>query len=82
EGSHVFISSRTEASLQETVEEIKKESGNNHVQYVVCDMKDKAQIKQLAEQVGKQSNRIDVLVNNAGGPPAGGFMDMDEEDWY
>lgn len=27
------------------------------------------------------TNKVDVLINNSGGPPAGNFFDVDDEDW-
>lgn len=82
EGAHVFISSRTEETLKDAVIEIKDETGNSNVQYIVCDMKNKMDIRQLANTVIEREGTVDVLVNNAGGPPAGGFMEMTEESWY
>lgn len=35
EGSHVLISSRNQEELQKTQEEIRLETGNNHVEYTV-----------------------------------------------
>ena len=82
ENAHVYISSRTEQTLKDAVNEIKVETNNPNVHYMVCDMKKKKEIKQLTEYVIQKEGTVDVLINNAGGPPAGGFMDMTEEDWY
>src|SRR5690625_6910610 len=82
EGAHVLLASRTEASLQETVGAIKQETGHTEVDYAVCDMKDPEAIKAMVEKAVKWNGTIDVLINNAGGPPAGKFLDMKDEDWY
>ncbi|MGM8212371.1 SDR family oxidoreductase [Virgibacillus sp. W0430] len=82
EDAFVFISSRTESTLKEAAKEIIETTGNENVHYVTCDMKDKNQIERLINEVKKKRETVDVLINNAGGPPAGGFLDMDEADWY
>src|SRR5699024_6898307 len=58
-----------------------KQSGNKNVQYMACDMRDGAAITALVKNVAEKEGSIDVLVNNAGGPPAGGFREMEGTDW-
>lgn len=82
EGAHVLISSRNEETLVETVDEIKAQTGNENVQYIVCDMKKQEDIEKLVKKAVDWNGTIDVLVNNAGGPPAGKFLDMTDDDWY
>lgn len=82
EGAHVLIASRNEKALQETVTSIKQETSNQTVDYAVCDMKDPEAIKSLVEKAFKWNGTVDVLINNAGGPPAGKFLDMSDDDWY
>ncbi|PAV30952.1 3-oxoacyl-ACP reductase [Virgibacillus profundi] len=82
EGAHVLISSRNETTLRETVNEIKEMSGNESIDFAVCNMKSAADIKQLVNKAVEWNGGVDVLINNAGGPPAGSFLDMTDEDWY
>jgi len=82
EGASVLISSRDEDALKQTADEIKQDTGNEHVDFAVCDMKDADDIQQLMEKAVDVNGAVDVLINNAGGPPAGRFMDMTDEDWY
>ncbi|MBM7601894.1 3-oxoacyl-[acyl-carrier protein] reductase [Virgibacillus halotolerans] len=82
EGAHVLIGSRNEATLQSAVTDIKQETGNEQVDYVVCDMKNPKDISGLVEKAVSWNGTVDVLINNAGGPPAGKFMDMGDDDWY
>ncbi|SET60108.1 3-oxoacyl-[acyl-carrier protein] reductase [Oceanobacillus limi] len=82
EGAHVLISSRNAATLKEAVTNIRKETGNENVDYIVCDMKKAADIKALVEKAVNWNGTVDVLINNAGGPPAGSFLDMNDADWY
>src|SRR5699024_12214161 len=64
------------------VYDIKETTGKEHVRYTVCDMKDKKDLTYMIHKMKAWTNRIDVLVNNAGGPPGGSFMDMEDDDWY
>lgn len=78
----VYISSRSEEKLAKAAHSIQVETGNQQVYYVVCDMKKKKDIRALVQHIVKIHDRIDVLINNAGGPPAGTFLEMTEDDWY
>ncbi|MEI3607349.1 SDR family oxidoreductase [Pseudogracilibacillus sp. SE30717A] len=82
EGAHVFISSRSEDKLQVAVQEIREMTGNKEVNYAVCDMRNENQIQSLVQKVVEKQHTVDILINNAGGPPAGQFMDMSDDDWY
>lgn len=82
EGAIVVLSSRRQESVDAAAEEIRTESGNEQVHAFTCDMSQADDIKQLFHKVDEQFGRIDVLVNNTGGPKAGGFDDMSDDDWY
>ncbi|ANU16061.1 3-oxoacyl-ACP reductase [Planococcus maritimus] len=82
EGAIVVLSSRRQESVNTAAEEIRTESGNEHVYAFTCDMSQADDIQQLFHKVDEQFGRIDVLVNNTGGPKAGGFGDMSDADWY
>lgn len=81
EGAHVVISSRNEEELQATVEEIKQKTNNSNVYYQTCDVTNTDDIKNLVQFTVAKNGTVDVLVNNAGGPPAGGFEKFDDNAW-
>ncbi|WP_163971894.1 SDR family oxidoreductase [Oceanobacillus halotolerans] len=81
EGAHVFLSSRDKGTLETVTEKIKEETGNTNVDYQVCDITNPASIKALVSAVVERNGTIDVLINNAGGPPAGGFDDFEDDTW-
>ncbi|UJL45554.1 SDR family oxidoreductase [Virgibacillus sp. NKC19-16] len=81
EGAHVLISSRNEEELKKAVTEIKDNTGNGQVRYKVCDITNPDAIKQLAATAVEWNGTIDVLINNAGGPPAGEFDKFSDKDW-
>lgn len=80
EGANVMISSRNEAELEKTAQEIREKTGAN-VAYKVCNIMDNEQIVELVHETGTKFKTIDILVNNAGGPPAGNFDDFSDKDW-
>src|SRR5699024_4423543 len=82
ENAVVYLVSRTEANLKKAVTEITEATNNQHVNYLVADMKKSSEIKQVVSNLKQKHEKIDVLINNAGGPPPGSFLDVDEEDWY
>jgi 3-oxoacyl-[acyl-carrier protein] reductase len=48
---------------------------------VPADVTDAAQVKQLVASGIERFGRIDILVTNAGGPPAGRFDQLTQEQW-
>lgn len=80
EGARVMISSRDEEQLKATVDEIVNKTGAK-VNYQVCDIKNPQEIKLLVNQTVALNGTIDVLVNNSGGPPAGGFDKFADDVW-
>ncbi|WP_163578980.1 SDR family oxidoreductase [Gracilibacillus saliphilus] len=77
EGAHVVIASRSKAQLEQAVAEIIEKTGNANVEAIVCDLTKSQDIENLMQTIG----RVDILINNAGGPPAGKFNDFDDKDW-
>jgi NAD(P)-dependent dehydrogenase (short-subunit alcohol dehydrogenase family) len=66
-GGHVFGVGRNAQRCERTADQIRSETGNPHVEYLVADLSSQAQVRALAESFGKRSEQLDVLVNNAGG---------------
>jgi len=80
EGAKVIICSRNLESLQKAQSEIEKKT-NIQVSIISCDVTDEKQVKQMINSVIQEFGTIDILVTNAGGPPAGGFIDFNIEDY-
>jgi 3-oxoacyl-[acyl-carrier protein] reductase len=81
EGAHVIICARDEAQLTATANEIQASTGAE-VLPVTVDLTDASQIQDLADKALHRYGRIDVLVTNNGGPPAGFFDDLDDGAWF
>jgi 3-oxoacyl-[acyl-carrier protein] reductase len=80
EGCRVAICSRNQQTLDAAAEEIRKETGAE-VLAIVCDMADHEDIKRAVAEAAKAFGRLDIVVNNAGGPPTGTFETLDETYW-
>ncbi|KKI93890.1 3-oxoacyl-ACP reductase [Bacillus sp. SA1-12] len=80
QGVNVMISSRNEEKLKLVKSELER-TAKGKIHYKACDIKDKDDIKLLVEATVSEFGSIDLLVNNAGGPPAGTFEEMTDNDW-
>jgi 3-oxoacyl-[acyl-carrier protein] reductase len=80
EGARVAICARTQASLMATGHRIAEESGVE-VLAVTADVSQAADAEKLVATTVDRFGRLDVLVTNAGGPPAGNFLDLNTSDW-
>ena len=72
EGCKVVINSRDEAKVKAAAEKIAKETGAS-VTGVAGDVSDPSVPEKIIEQAVKFLGGLDLLVTNAGGPPAGAF---------
>lgn len=76
EGVHLIINARTASALEDAAHRLASEHGVtvHAVAGDVCDPAIQAQLLGAAPQV-------DILINNAGGPPPGDFRDFSRDDW-
>lgn len=80
EGVCVVICARNKELLAKTAQEIREETSST-VLPIQADLSKKGGIETVVDQTLKEFGRIDILVNNSGGPPAGTFFDFSEEQW-
>ena len=80
EGARVAICARTTADLEAAAAEIRAETGAE-VLAVPADLSTAAGISGVVAATAGRFGGIDVLVNNSGGPPRGGFADLTDDDW-
>jgi 3-oxoacyl-[acyl-carrier protein] reductase len=76
EGARVAIASRSLERLQEAAAEI----GGRATPFV-ADACDPEQLAVLPDEVAGKLGPIEILVLNSGGPPLGGALDHELEDW-
>jgi len=67
QGAEVILQCRNEEKGIEAKKEIIAESGNDNVVLMLCDLASQESIKNFSDEFRKKYDRIDVLVNNAGG---------------
>jgi len=65
-GADVVIVGRDSARCALTAADIREESGNPDVDFLVADLSSQEDIRRLAKEFKKRRQRLDVLVNNAG----------------
>ena len=80
EGCRVAICSRNQETLEAAAQEIRDATGAD-VLPIQCDMSKLDDIKRLVAQAADALGRLDIVVNNAGGPPTGTFEQLDERYW-
>lgn len=66
-GFTVIIHGRNRAKTEQTVNEIRQLSSNDRVDFVLADLVKMDDVKAMAETLDKTYDRLDVLINNAGG---------------
>ncbi|HEX8506672.1 MAG TPA: SDR family oxidoreductase [Hymenobacter sp.] len=80
EGAALVLCARGEEALQETCAAIEKSTGGA-VLGVAADVANPADVARVVQAARDRFGRIDVLVTNAGGPPAGTFDTLSAEQW-
>lgn len=79
-GADVFISSRHEDELRAAAAEIAN-GLDVEVEWMVCDMTDRAAVKALADEAVKRLGKVDILVNNAGSNQPQAIDEITDEAW-
>ena len=80
EGCRVSICARGEKLLEETAAEIRAATSVD-VLAIPCDMARADDIRRFVAQTVERFGRLDIVVNNAGGPPPGSFEKHSDEVW-
>jgi NAD(P)-dependent dehydrogenase (short-subunit alcohol dehydrogenase family) len=65
-GATVIVVGRSLEKSTATVNQIKEETGNAEVEFMIADLSVQKDIRQLVQQFKSRHQRLDVLVNNAG----------------
>jgi 3-oxoacyl-[acyl-carrier protein] reductase len=80
EGCRIAICSRDKAAITATAESIAGESGREVFAQTV-DVQSKQQIRDFITAVNSKWGQVNILVNNAGGPPVKTFEETTDEEW-
>ncbi len=79
EGARVFAVDRDLGSMDETLALVREVGGD--ITAHVCDVTDGDAVQALVQACVAAYGRVDVLVNNVGGPVPGGPVALSEADW-
>ncbi len=66
-GYTIIIHGRNENKIENVIREIKEKSGNEKIHGFRADLLSFEEIKNMSEEIKNRFDRIDVLINNAGG---------------
>lgn len=66
-GGRIIIVCRNEQKAKDAVKQISAATGNGNPEYVLADLSNQQDIHKAAEVIRGKTDRIDVLINNAGG---------------
>ena len=61
----VTLFCRREEAAEKACEEIRQQTGNRHVDYILVDLSDMKSVREAAEQYIQKEDFLDVLINNA-----------------
>lgn len=83
EGASVVICARDRRRTLASAKEISRwiRGKRQAVVPLVADVTKAKEIRRLVAATAKEFGRIDILVTNAGGPPAGSFGELDDAAW-
>lgn len=80
EGCSVVCCARDSDKLETTVARNRHDTHPNVIG-VVADVTDPKAVTELIHKTLEAFGSIDILINNAGGPPTGLFVNLTDEDW-
>jgi 3-oxoacyl-[acyl-carrier protein] reductase len=80
EGCDVMLTSRDPEALLAARDEIRQQAAVR-VECQPCDITRAEDIESLVQVTRERLGPVDILINNAGGPPGGGFDAHDDEAW-
>ncbi|AGB04471.1 dehydrogenase of unknown specificity, short-chain alcohol dehydrogenase like protein [Aciduliprofundum sp. MAR08-339] len=88
-GARIVLVSRNEENLMTAMREITTEivqGGDRGIMKRVLaipgDVRKREDIERVVRETVEEFGTVHILVNNTGGPPAGYFEDLSDDDWY
>jgi 3-oxoacyl-[acyl-carrier protein] reductase len=80
EGARLMLCARGEPALRETAEAIRRSGAD--VEAIAADVSKPSDIARVVDSGMRAFGRIDILVTNGGGPPAGPFESHSADAWH
>lgn len=78
-GSRIYVIARNEGRMKEAVNTLQKNYGEERVFGIQADVSNEIEISRAIDYIGKEAQRIDLLVNSAGIMVCGRFLEIDSE---
>ena len=78
-GARLALTGRDRAKLEESLKLVRDKGAE--AEMYLCDVRDEAQVKQLASDVAKRFGKVHILVNNAGTAIRKNVIDFSMEEW-
>lgn len=66
QGHQVILHGRNEQKVQEAAAKIRAETGNENIESIIADLSLMSEIKKMADEIKKNYDHLDTLINNAG----------------
>lgn len=80
EGAEVSLASRDSQRIETAARQVADRTGSRTLG-IACDLSRAEDIAMLVKSVLDAFGRLDIVVTNAGGPPAGAFAAIDDDAW-
>lgn len=80
EGCDVVMCSRDQERIEAAAAQIRQETGAR-VLPIAVDVSNQAAAQQLVDLAAEQFGGLEIAIHNAGGPPAGDFASISDEQW-
>ena len=81
EGCHLIVCSRDQRRIEAAADTIRRETGAR-VTALVADVSSPSEARRLVDAAVSEYGGLEIVVHNAGGPPAGETLAMTEEQWH
>ena len=80
EGCHLIICSRDQQRIEAAADSIRRDTGAR-VTALVSDVSSGGEAQRLVDAAVSEYGGLEIVVHNAGGPPAGESLQMTDEQW-
>ncbi|MDA1035419.1 MAG: SDR family oxidoreductase [Chloroflexi bacterium] len=82
EGVGIAIVARHADDLEQAASDIKAATGTDDVLPVVADLANPDDIQRVFDSTIERWGRVDIVLNNLGGPPPGELQEFTDEQWH
>ena len=81
QGNEIILLARNPEKAKNCIQKIIAKTGNNNLHYIPCELFSQKSVRAAGDLANKQFEKIDVLINNAGGIRANRVVGEDGIEW-